>query len=68
MWCQLLRIWVIILAATQAAPTAIANPLGPRKSTNHCGDSTFYDQTTEGSALVADCKALVDKLKGTFPD
>ena len=50
-----------LLALTQAAPS---NTLQARNSVNDCGDSTFENQTTDGSPLVTDCQTIVDNISG----
>ncbi|KAJ6179583.1 hypothetical protein N7519_010044 [Penicillium mononematosum] len=38
--------------------------LGTRASINDCGDSTFINQSTGGSPLVADCQHLARNIAG----
>jgi hypothetical protein len=55
----------ILLAATQA--TAIPSELAPRTSVNDCAESTFINQSSEGSPLIADCEILMEHISGSYP-
>jgi hypothetical protein len=49
---------------TQAAPAS--SNLEARKSVNDCGDSTFENQSSSGSPLIADCQQITRNIAGTI--
>lgn len=53
------------------APLSTSNPalraraqLGKRNSVNDCGDSTFVNQSSEGSPLISDCLQIAANIAG----
>jgi hypothetical protein len=62
---RLLSLCAVLLAATQAAPTTA--DLQARKSINDCEFSTFENQSTDGSPLIADCEKIVSNIARTLP-
>ncbi|KAI2719895.1 hypothetical protein CBS147318_3201 [Penicillium roqueforti] len=57
-----------LLAFAQAAPLAPKESrLEARASINDCGSSTFINQSSGGSPLVADCQHLARKLGQSVP-
>lgn len=60
-----LSLLAITLAAANAAPTSEnLNFLEKRKSVNDCGPSTFVNQGSGGSPLVADCQMIARNIAG----
>ncbi|CDM27637.1 hypothetical protein CBS147339_4225 [Penicillium roqueforti] len=57
--------FVTLLVFVQAAPLAPKEPrLEARASINDCGSSTFINQSSGDSPLVADCQVLVKNIAG----
>ncbi|KAK8139989.1 hypothetical protein PG984_000055 [Apiospora sp. TS-2023a] len=47
-------------------PDEVPNyPCYVKPSISDCGDSTFEDQTSDASPSVADCRAMLDNIRGT---
>ncbi|KAF1935723.1 hypothetical protein EJ02DRAFT_415327 [Clathrospora elynae] len=59
---HLLPIIAAFLAVTQASPVAFN--LVARKSVNDCGDSTFINQSSDGSPLISDCQQIASNIAG----
>ncbi|USP82119.1 hypothetical protein yc1106_09393 [Curvularia clavata] len=55
---------VSLAAAAAAAPTSPATPSVLEKRDNLCGDSTFINNSSGGSPLIADCQTLFDRIAG----
>ncbi|KAF2095059.1 hypothetical protein NA57DRAFT_79548 [Rhizodiscina lignyota] len=63
---------VTLCVAARAAPLkaraattendVATSTLFKRQSVNDCGDSTFINQTSDGSPLIADCKAMITDI------
>ncbi|KAH7079713.1 putative necrosis-inducing factor-domain-containing protein [Paraphoma chrysanthemicola] len=62
MQIQILALFTTLLAVTQAAPAA--GKLDARNWVNDCGDSTFVNQSSGGSPLIADCQQIVRNIAG----
>ncbi|KAJ4369601.1 hypothetical protein N0V83_005363 [Neocucurbitaria cava] len=59
---QLLPVIAALLAATSASP--VASKLDTRGSINDCGDSTFENQSSDGSPNISDCQQIATNIAG----
>jgi hypothetical protein len=62
---QPLTVLATILAVASAAPSAEPISLEARNSVNDCGDSTFENQSSDGSPLIVDCQKIASNIAGT---
>jgi hypothetical protein len=55
-----------VLTTLLAVASVVPASLEARNSVNDCGDSTFENQSSNGSPLIVDCQRIASNIAGTF--